>query len=73
MKDIRASRGTRKKILIVMAFMMGVVGFLGFRVVYIQAVHGEMLRERAYEQHTRDRLIRADRGNIYDRNGVGLA
>ena len=72
-KDIRASRGTRKKILIVMAFMMGVVGFLGFRVVYIQAVHGEMLRERAYEQHTRDRLIRADRGNIYDRNGVGLA
>ncbi|MCL2350005.1 MAG: peptidoglycan glycosyltransferase, partial [Defluviitaleaceae bacterium] len=63
----------RKKLLVVMAVMVFCLSFLGIRVLYIQIVHGEMLQARAYEQHTRDRLIRPDRGNIYDRHGIGLA
>ncbi|MCL2236597.1 MAG: penicillin-binding transpeptidase domain-containing protein, partial [Defluviitaleaceae bacterium] len=63
----------RKKILMVMGVMAAMLLILGARILYIQTVHGEMLQARAYEQHTRDRLIRPDRGNIYDRNGVGLA
>ncbi|MCD8159551.1 MAG: peptidoglycan glycosyltransferase [Clostridiales bacterium] len=34
---------------------------------------GERLQALAYEQQTRDRLIKAVRGNITDRNGVPLA
>ena len=73
MKKQQGTFAMRKKLLVIMGVMMFVLTFLAFRVAYIQAVDGEMLRERAYEQHTRDRLIRPDRGNIYDRNGVGLA
>ena len=63
----------RKKILMVTGVMAAMLLILGARILYIQTVHGDMLQARAYEQHTRDRLIRPDRGNIYDRNGVGLA
>lgn len=63
----------RKKLLVIMSVMLFALGFLGFRLIYIQIVDGEMLQTRAFEQHTRDRLIRPDRGNIYDRNMVGLA
>jgi len=43
------------------------------RVLYIQVVRGEELQAMAFEQQTRDRLIRPNRGSIYDRNMVGLA
>jgi len=46
---------------------------LVFRVLYIQVFQGEDLQARAFEQQTRDRLIRPNRGSIYDRNMVGLA
>jgi len=36
-------------------------------------VHGEMLRAKAFEQQTRDRVIRPNRGGIYDRNMINLA
>jgi len=48
------------------------VAFLG-RILYIQIVHGEDLQARAFEQQTRDRAIRPNRGSIYDRNMVSLA
>ncbi|MCL2855188.1 MAG: hypothetical protein FWE21_06170 [Defluviitaleaceae bacterium] len=63
----------RKKILLMGSVMVAMLMILGIRIFYIQAVQGDILQARAYEQHTRDRLIRPDRGNIYDRNGVGLA
>jgi len=64
---------TKRKLLIIFAALVFVMIFLIFRILYIQIVDGEMLQARAFEQHTRDRLIRPDRGNIYDRNMVGLA
>lgn len=63
----------RKKLLVVfMAIELALV-FLLYRVFYIQAFEAEFLQAKAFEQHTRDRLIKPDRGNIYDRNLVGLA
>ncbi|MDR0958386.1 MAG: PASTA domain-containing protein [Clostridiales bacterium] len=47
--------------------------FMLFRVFYIQAFRAEELQAKAYEQQTRDRLITADRGSIYDRNMQPLA
>ncbi|MCC8014755.1 MAG: PASTA domain-containing protein [Eubacterium sp.] len=43
------------------------------RVFYIQFFQGEHLQSLAYEQQTRDRLIKAKRGIITDRNGTPLA
>ncbi|MCD7905028.1 MAG: hypothetical protein LUG24_05525 [Clostridiales bacterium] len=43
------------------------------RVFYIQFFMGEKLQALAYEQQTRDRLIKAVRGTITDRNGTPLA
>jgi len=63
----------RRKLLLFMTVLIFALGFLIFRVFYIQAFEGEMLQARAYEQHTRDRLIAPVRGNIYDRNGVAMA
>jgi stage V sporulation protein D (sporulation-specific penicillin-binding protein) len=63
----------KRKLMIFMAAAVFALAFLGFRVFYIQAVQGEVLQMRAYEQQTRDRLITPNRGNIYDRNGVPLA
>jgi len=63
----------KRKLMIFMAAMVFALAFLGFRVLYIQTVQGEVLQARAYEQQTRDRLITPNRGNIYDRNGIGLA
>ncbi|MCL2377437.1 MAG: penicillin-binding transpeptidase domain-containing protein [Defluviitaleaceae bacterium] len=63
----------RRKLLLIMAIAVFALAFLTFRVFYIQIAQGETLQARAYEQQTRDRLITPNRGNIYDRNMVGLA
>ncbi|MCL2620073.1 MAG: penicillin-binding transpeptidase domain-containing protein [Defluviitaleaceae bacterium] len=73
MRESRPTMVMRKKILLVTGVLAAMLLILGSRILYIQVIHGEILQDRAYEQHTRDRLIRPDRGNIYDRNGVGLA
>jgi len=63
-----------KKKLLLFAFVMEIIIILLlFRVFYIQAFEANFLQMRAFEQHTRDRLITPNRGHIYDRNGVGLA
>jgi len=43
------------------------------RILFIQIFHGEDLQARAFEQQTRDRTIRPNRGGIYDRNMINLA
>lgn len=43
------------------------------RIFYLQFFRGEELQKLAYEQQTRDRLIKAQRGIITDRNGTPLA
>ncbi len=53
-------------------FILCLVGILG-RLFYIQVFQSDWLQEKAYEQQTRDRLIKANRGMILDRNNVALA
>lgn len=54
-----------------MCFLSGAV--LVARVIYIQTCKSDELQKMAYEQQTRDRLITPKRGDILDRNGVGIA
>lgn len=54
-----------------MCFLSGAV-LIG-RVIYIQTCKSDELQKMAYEQQTRDRLITPKRGDILDRNGVGIA
>jgi len=46
---------------------------LGVRIGYIQFIDGSRLSADALEQQTRDRLVNAKRGTIYDRTGKQLA
>ncbi len=46
---------------------------LVLRIGYIQFIWGPTLAKDALEQQTRDRVINAKRGTIYDRNGKQLA
>ena len=62
----------RNAFLIMVIFLCCFVIFLG-RILFIQIVHGEDLQAKAFEQQTRDRVIRPNRGSIYDRNMVSLA
>ena len=64
---------TRRKLFWSLVALELVIGFLIFRVFYIQSVQADFLQAKAYEQQTRDRLITPNRGSIYDRNMVGLA
>ncbi|MDA3732468.1 penicillin-binding transpeptidase domain-containing protein [Niameybacter massiliensis] len=43
------------------------------RLGYVQIGMGGFLQDKAFEQHTRDRLISPTRGTIYDRTGKVLA
>jgi len=56
-----------------MLFLQVAIVLLIGRVFFIQILRGSELQEKAFEQQTRDRLIRPNRGSIYDRNMVGLA
>jgi len=72
-KDRKPSITLKRKIVLVMLALQFIFFLLVVRVFYIQAVEGEYLQARAYEQQTRDRLITPQRGAIMDRNMVGLA
>ena len=63
----------RQKALVVMIIFNAMFCLYLGRVLYIQIVLGDDLRARAFEQQTRDRQIRPNRGGIYDRNMVNLA
>jgi len=65
--------GIRRKTLLIMFAFFGILALYMGRVLFIQVVHGEDLQARAFEQQTRDRVIRPTRGSIYDRNMVELA
>ncbi|MCL1862963.1 MAG: penicillin-binding transpeptidase domain-containing protein [Defluviitaleaceae bacterium] len=69
----KTSLNIRKKAFYVMILFQVVLSLYFVRVLYIQVVRGEELQAMAFEQQTRDRLIRPNRGSIYDRNMVGLA
>lgn len=68
-----SSLKTKKRILKLSAFLLLLFVLLAARIAYIQFVDGNWLSKEAIEQQTRDRMINAKRGTIYDRNGKQLA
>ena len=62
----------KKLIFILFAVMLALAG-LTARLFYIQYFQAEFLQSLALEQQTRDRLIKPNRGAIFDRNMVGMA
>ncbi len=69
----KADTGTRKRLRgMQIFFILCLVVILG-RLFYIQVFQSDWLQVKAYEQQTRDRLIKANRGMILDRNNVALA
>ncbi len=68
-----ASITEKKRLLFGFAVFEILLGMLMGRVFYIQYFKGDSLQRLAYEQQTRDRLIKARRGGITDRNGNALA
>ena len=53
--------------------MLLILGAVLVRVGLLQTAHGDSLRNAATEQWTRDRVLPAQRGAIFDRNGDELA
>ena len=70
---IKPSIDIKKKIIIILVVIECALVALTGRIFFIQAFMGESLQKLAYEQQTRDRLIAPKRGEILDRNMVGLA
>ncbi len=64
---------TQKRILWLSGVLLVCFLFFVVRISIIQFVDGEWLSREAIEQQTRDRMINAKRGTIYDRNGKQLA
>lgn len=63
----------RKKIVIVLAGMIFLLVVFLARMWYIMVNRSQHYKERADDLHERERVIKAERGIIYDRNGVALA
>lgn len=62
----------RRLLFFLTVITIGIIGLI-FRISYIQIIQGDYLKNLAWEQQTRDRLIAPQRGSIYDRNGIPLA
>ncbi len=69
----KLGKGVRKRIVISLYLVFGVLALLMVRLGYIQFVKGEEYSQMAIEQQTRDRVITSKRGTIYDRNMKPLA
>ena len=63
----------RRKLLVVAAALLTACSVLIGRLVWLMVIKSEEYAVRAEELHERQRAIKAERGIIYDRNGVVLA
>ena len=64
----------QKRSLFLVLFVVSLAAMLLMvRVYYLMIVSSEHLYEAAQDLHERERVIKAERGKIYDRNGVVLA
>ncbi len=70
---MRSTNRSRRNLIIVFGILFIAFFLLSIRVGYIQLVKGEEYANRALSQQTRDNILAADRGTIYDRNGEKLA
>ena len=59
-------------LLVIGLFFLAVLGLCA-RLAYLMLFHSERYARMAQELHERERSIKAERGIIYDRNGVVLA
>ena len=63
----------KRNLLLVLFVVMTAAALLIFRVFYLMVPGSYGLSAAAQELHERERVIKAERGKIYDRNGVVLA
>lgn len=63
----------KKRLMLFLSLSLIAIVFIYIRVAVIQIKDGTMLKQKAFEQQTRDRLIAPVRGSILDRNGVAIA
>ena len=70
----RTDKETLSRTLVLMA-VCGIVAFLvlAVRLFYLQVIKHDYYEEIAVEQQTRESIVNAQRGTIYDRNGKVLA
>ncbi len=64
---------SKKNLLWVVAIIFALMLLLAFRVGWVQVVKGEDYSARAVQQQTKDKVLKAERGVIYDTNGSELA
>ncbi len=69
----RPKTHNRKRTFFICAVYSTLLFLLVFRVGYIMIIQADFLQEKAEELHNRERVIKAKRGNILDRNGIPLA
>ena len=67
-----SNKSKRNLILVVLVFF-AMIACLMIRVGWIAIVDGEKYSEMALERQTRDNVLEAERGIIYDTNGNELA
>ena len=64
-------KNVRYNILSIIIYIIGII--LIVQLFNLQIVHGEEYLEQANSRLTRETVIKAARGNIYDSNGILLA
>lgn len=74
MDDMARNRtyNRRNILIIVIVILLATLGLTG-RLVYLMVFKSEDYAARAKELHERERPIKAERGSIYDKNGVVIA
>ena len=62
----------KKRIVVILMFCLVVAILLFGRLIYIQVIKSKHYQEKAYEQQTRERVVTAKRGTIYDATGTKI-
>ena len=62
----------KKRIVVILMFCLVVTVLLFGRLIYIQVIKSKHYQEKAYEQQTRERVVTAKRGTIYDATGTKI-
>ncbi len=63
----------KRGLLLVLFVIFLVATILMIRIFYLMVIDSERLAKAAKDLHERERVIKAERGKIYDRNGIVLA
>ena len=71
--DFKANIKIKKKLLFFLVLFEIILFLLCVRVFFIEAIEANFWQSKAYEQQTRDRLIKPNRGTIFDKNMIDIA